>query len=159
MWQEWNNHHGTAYSTAIPSLSALTPAQLTRFVLEVRKKVGTEYAPQTLYHLCSGILRYIRQKGQPSLDIFEDPLFTEFRSTLDAEIKQLQQLGIWSKKRQAEPLTEEEELLWRNGLLGDHSLQALLNTMVFMNGLYFVLRSGKEHRELRFDPSQISIVE
>ena len=65
------------------------------------------------------------------------------------------QLGIGSKKRKAEPLTEEEEeLLWRNGLLGDHSPQALLNTMVFMNGLYFVLRSGKE-----FDPSQISIVE
>ena len=99
-------------------------------------------------------------KRSPTLDIYKDSLFAEFRATLDAEMKRLQRLGIGSKTKQAEPLTEEEEeILWQKGLLGDHTPQALLNTMVFMSGLYFALRSGREHRELRFDSSQISLVE
>ena len=75
-------------------------------------------------------------------------------------MKCLQGKGIGSRKRQAEPLTEEEEeTLWSKGVLGDHSPEALLKTMIFMNGLYFALRSGKEHRDLRFNESQISLIQ
>ena len=41
----------------------------------------------------------------------------------------------------------------------DHSPKALLNTMMFMNGLYFALRSGNEHRQLRYLPCQIEVIE
>ena len=62
------------------------------------------------------------------------------------QMKRLQ-LGLGSRKRQAEPLTlEEEETLWQKGLLGSHNPQALLDTMLFMNGMYFALRNGAEHR-------------
>ena len=45
--------------------------------------------------------------------------------------------------RQAEAITEdEEELLWKEKILGDHSPQSLLNTIIYMNSLYFALRSG-----------------
>ena len=43
---------------------------------------------------------------------------------------QLRLLGLGVKKRQAEPITtEEEDLLWEKVLLGDCSPQALLDTM------------------------------
>ncbi|MCG8624731.1 MAG: DUF3504 domain-containing protein [Proteobacteria bacterium] len=75
-------------------------------------------------------------------------------------MKRLQSLGLGTKKRQAEPLTEaKENLLWSSGVLGDHSPQALLDTIFFMNGIYFALRSGQEHRKLRFHPPQIELVE
>ena len=45
------------------------------------------------------------------------------------------------------------------GLLGDKTPQSLLDTMVFYNRLFFPLRSGQEHRQLRSEPCQISVVE
>ena len=33
----------------------------------------------------------------------------------------------------------DEEAMWEKGILGDGHPQSLLNTMVYMNGLYFPL--------------------
>ena len=74
-------------------------------------------------------------------------------------MKCLQSKGLGSKKRQAKPLSQEEEVLWQKGLLGDKGPQTLLDTIVFCNGLHFALRSGREHRQLRLRPSQIEIIE
>ena len=87
-------------------------------------------------------MRYLRQNGQPSIDFFKDTEFFEARS---CEMKRLQSRGLGSKRHQPEPLTErEEELLWESGQLGHHSPQALVDTMLFMCGVYFALRSGQE---------------
>ena len=133
---------------------------MSRFVLEIRKKDGTEYPPNTLHHICCGILRHLRESRRVEIDFFEDVAFAEFRTTLDGEMKRLQSLGIGAKKRQAEPLTEEEEeQLWQTGQLGDHSPYALVDTTLFMHGIYFALRSGYEHRNLRFVPAQVELVD
>ncbi len=70
---------------------------------------------------------------------------------LDAEMKRLRNSGLGSKTKKTQPLSiEEEEILWQRGLLGKSNPQALLDTtMVVMNGLYFALRSGKEHRQIQ----------
>ena len=63
-------------------------------------------------------------------------------------------------EEQAEYITlDKEELLWSKGVLGDHSPQAQLNTVVYMNELYFALRSGKEHHQLQHSPCQIQVIE
>ena len=105
-------------------------------------------------------MRHVRCTGQPGLDFFKDPEFVDFRKSLDAEMKRLQQLGVGSTRKQAETLTEaEEDSLWEKGLLGDHTPQTLLDTIIFYNGYYFALRSGREHRQLRNNPCQIQVVE
>lgn len=68
--------------------------------------------------------------------------------------------GLGSRTRKAEPLTtEEEELLWSKSWLGSGTPQALVDTMLVMNGLYYALRNGSKHRQLRADPCQITLCE
>ena len=81
----------------------MTPNQLThwlsRFVVEVRKLDGTEYPPNTLYHICAGIQRSLRDSGL-ILDIFKDPQYSPFQNSLDREMKQ-----GWNYRVQDEPFS------------------------------------------------------
>ena len=67
---------------------------MTRFILEIRKKNGDEYPPNTLHHLICGIMRFLRQNGNPQLDFFKDAIFADFRCSLDGEMKRLQSKGL-----------------------------------------------------------------
>ena len=62
-------------------------------------------------------------------------------------------------KKQAQPITCEEEGLWQLGLLGDHNAQVLVDTTVFQMRLYFTLRSGQEHRHLQYWSYQVTLFE
>ena len=129
------------------------------FILEVHKKDGSCYLPDTLHHIFCGIIHYLRQNGQADIDFFKDGGFVSFRQTLDAEMKHIKRTGAGCSKRQAEPLTAAaEELLWQKGVLGNHSPLALLHTVFYFNGVRFALRSGDEHRRLRFEKSQVVVV-
>ena len=98
--------------------------------------------------------------GKPEIDYFKYSSFAELKMTIDAEMKRLKVSGESSKRKQAEPISvEEEERLWQMGLLRDHNPQALVDTILFYNGLYFALRSGGEHRQLRREPCQIQMFE
>ena len=158
VWTEWTQHRLATLGESMPAIEEMSPPALAKcmcnFIFEVRKKNGDEFPPKTLHHLISGIQRYLRMHGKYDIDIFKDSEFSEMRVCLDSEMKRLQKSELGSKTRKAEPLiTEEVELLWLKGLLGSGSPQALVDTMQVMNGLYFALRSGSEHRQLRAYPS------
>ena len=168
IWNKWSSYRNSIVDKEhiIEDITSLDNSTLqywmSRFVLEIRKKDGTEYPPNTLHHICCGILRHLQESGGVEIDFFKVVAFAEFCATLDGEMKRLQSLGIGAKKHQAEPLTEEEEeQLWQTGQLGDHSPQALVDTtcMLFIHGIYFALRSSHEHRNLRFEPAQIEFID
>ena len=130
---------------------------LSRFVLEVRKANGDAYPPNSLYQLVCGLQRHLRNHG---VKLFENHALHGFRCTLDGEMKRLNATGKYVNKKQAQPITpEQEDRLWELKLLGDHNPQVLLNTMVFQVGFYFALKSGNEHRRLRHSPPQITLYE
>ena len=131
---------------------------LGKFVLEVRRKDGRPYSPDTLYQICCALLRLLREVDRTDVNILADPMFCQFRATLDARMKELKSTGNYQVKK-AEILTEEhEDTLWKQGLLGDKHPQQLLNTLIYYIGFYFALRSGVEHRRLRYYPSQIQLL-
>jgi hypothetical protein len=164
VWKEWSDHHRKLNVYDSPAHLLILAKQpwefnrwLCRFVLEVRRKDGNEYPPNTLHQLCCGILRYVREID-PELDIYKQPSFSGFQKTLDSEMKRLRACGKGSTIKRAEPITlDEENSLWDQNILDEHSPKALIDTMVYMCGLYFALRSESEHRQLK--NSDIEVVE
>jgi len=74
-------------------------------------------------------------------------------------MKELQASGKYMPKK-AQPITiEHKDILWEKGLLGDHSPQALSDTLVFYISMCFAMRSGEEHPRLEYHPAQIELVE
>ena len=58
-----------------------------------------------------------------------------FRTTLDSEMKHLNGTSQYIHKKQAEPITvEDENLLWELSLLGTTSPTVLLHTLVRIYG-------------------------
>jgi hypothetical protein len=50
-----------------------------------------------------------------------------------------------------EPFTKQADALWSKGVFGTHSPKSVLNALMFLTGKIFVLRGGKEQRDLTHD--------
>lgn len=160
VWSQWASERavkvdGSRSPVSTPLLQ-MSPEDLAywmgKFVLEVRKRDGTEYPPKTVYALVCCFKRYFEENGIHEINPLNtgDSRFGNFRVTLDAEMKRLHGIGLGTKSKQAEPITEDEEcLLWSSGELGIHSAKSLLNTVYYYNCKVFGLRSYDEHRNLR----------
>ena len=71
------------------------------FVIEIRKKDGSEYASTTLYHLVAGPMRHLRE-ADVKIYIFQDEEFDKFHKTLDSEMKRIRSIGDGTRKGKAE---------------------------------------------------------
>ena len=91
------------------TLTIVNCRALTHFILEIWNKDGNEFPTNYPHHLVCGLMRYLRHHGRPDVDFFKDPDFSSYKTSLDADMKHLQSLGVGSQRRQAEILTEEEE--------------------------------------------------
>ena len=65
---------------------------LQRFVLEARRVNGEHYCPDSLYQLCCGLQRALRDADRDII-FLEQFTFSHFRSVLDGELKQLNTTG------------------------------------------------------------------
>ena len=75
---------------------------------EVRKKGGGLYPPKTLYQLCVGIQRHVRNNGLAALEIFKSPDYKLFQDAFDSEMKRLTRKGVALVTKQAEPIAPHD---------------------------------------------------
>ena len=108
---------------------------ISKFISEVRKVNGQTNPPNSLYSICCGLLRFIRDlELRPTctckIDFFKDFEFVGQQTTLDSEMKRLcsQGVGTCIKQKRA----EKEEILWEKGLLSEDSPKVLLD-MIYLH--------------------------
>ena len=70
---------------------------LQRFVLEVRKANKEHYCPDSLYQLCCGLQRALRN----AINFFDQFQFSEFRAVVDGELKKINATGKFVHKKKA----------------------------------------------------------
>ena len=129
---------------------------LSKFIYETRKTDGNRFPGTSLGQITAGINSYLKENGR-KINLFTDEAFEHFRGTLDLACKESARHGVGLFKKQAEVISpSEEERMWNIGCLGSDSPQQLLDTLVYLNGLHFALRSGAEHRNLTIH--QIEVV-
>ena len=131
--------------TSVPLLNRW----LTRFVLEgTVKQDGSHYTSETVYQLLSGLHRHMVTKFSefvPNFMAKKNKQFAELNAATDRYYRSLQQLGVGSSKKHAEPFTaEEEEQMWESGVLGSNDPKALLNAVFYLNGRNFALRDCEQ---------------
>ncbi|XP_060572336.1 zinc finger MYM-type protein 3-like [Ruditapes philippinarum] len=120
---------------------------LQRFICEIKRKNGEFYPPTTLQNIAAGLQRYLRNEKSMHVNFFktDDPVFTEFRRTLDSRMRELTNEGIGIEVKSADAVTEEDEAcLWGSGVFSVDNAKGLSNAVFFYNGKVFGLRGGDE---------------
>lgn len=121
---------------------------LSRFIFEVKKLDGTDYPPSTVRQMVLLIQMYLNDHDKP-YRLLSDIAFSKLQHCVDNLMKSRAEKGLGLKKKQAKVLSREQEnSLWEQGFLGSHDPKTLIDTMLYLIGLNFALRSGEEHRNL-----------
>ena len=95
---------------------------LPKFVLEIRRRDGAHYPPDTLYAIRTGLNRCLKSADRADINIFTDPGFICFKEMLDTEMKQLKATGNYQRKKAEVVKSQHEDLLWEKGLLGERAV-------------------------------------
>ncbi|XP_066300880.1 zinc finger MYM-type protein 3-like [Branchiostoma lanceolatum] len=141
------------------SLQTTTAAEmnfwLSRFVFEVRRVDGEPYPASSVYGIICGLIRHFREElGSHDVNFLDkkDIRFAEYRKAMTARMKELKAEGVGFEKRQADPLTmEDEDKLWTSGTISTHTSMGLSHGVFFYNCKVFGLRGMDEHRRLQVE--------
>ncbi len=132
--------------------------QLSKFIVETRKTNGAQYPPATLHSLLCGVLRCMRESNPVGCPNFLDKKDTRFRPlqrTLDYYFNKLHSDGVGRKVKHAETISlEEDNSIWRSGLMDLNTPKGLQNATFYTVGKFFCLRGGQEHRCLKLSQLQ-----
>ena len=126
---------------------------LSKFVLEARQSNGEPYTPKSVLQLMINLQSFAFLKNPKACHFMnhKDIDFLPLHNTMNNLSKKLLGEGVGARKIQARVITEEEEEeLWRKGVMGKHTPISLLNTVFFYCGMLFCLQGGLEHRELKY---------
>ncbi len=127
-------------------------AALCQFLTEVRRADGHDYPGNTLYSIVVMLQLHYEKMGQ-TLKLIDNPEFLKVKNTLDNLMKKRAAERVSEKTKAGDPITfEAEEELWRQNILGSDDPDQLRDTVMYLIGLTFALRGGKEHRSLRCPP-------
>ena len=125
------------------------------FVLEVKRKDGKDYPPNTIYEICCALQRHYNDRSQgkfKSAEIFncKDERCYKFYECLDSQMRELTQAGLGTIVKRADPiLDEEEDKLWESEIISTKTAQGLLYGIYYYNLKCFGLRGGQIHRDLK----------
>ena len=114
---------------------------------QLRKKDGTNYEPDSLRTMLGALDRYFRNAGY-NFRIIKDKEFTECRQVLNGKAIELREMGMGKRKNKADVLTEEEEIMWSKGVLGDGNPKSLNYTIFYMTSQQFGTRGRQEHHQI-----------
>ena len=57
---------------------------LAKFILEMRRRDGKLYSGETLYQICCGLLRLLKEADRAEVNILSNPVFCQFQASLNA---------------------------------------------------------------------------
>ena len=129
---------------------------LCKFFMNIRKKNGQEYEPDSISGFQRSIQRYLSEKGSP-VNILKDKDFEKSRKVLAAKRKSLiHEHGKGNKPQAAMALEDEEEdALFEIGEFGDSNPVSLQRTVWWLLPLHFGFRARDESRKLRWGDVQL----
>ncbi|KAK6188604.1 hypothetical protein SNE40_004747 [Patella caerulea] len=152
LWKDWVDNRNSKPETyfekgkLIPTdINTLNDEELQfwlqRFIVEIRRKDGTNYPPNTLVQIVSGLQRYIKNDcNRNNVHILrdDDEKFSTFRKILDSEMKRLTSLGFGTKVKSCEPVLP--------GVFSMNTAEGLSNAIFFYNGKAFAFRGMEQHK-------------
>ena len=106
------------------------------------------------YNWCVGYNVYFELSTEAIRLIFfdkADHCFEGLSNALDKVCRELRQEGLGTIRKGSSVFTaEEEDSLWKKGVIGLDTPVKLLRAVFFYNGINFALRGGAEHRSLKW---------